>query len=96
MKGIFGKLGAAGFVHVTGLVRVDHGSGLGITFRQDEPIFSLVKYWGTWDSNNGVVAVVTTEGHVWIRVWTDSMNSGEMQHLLREVCPKGAGCGVPC
>lgn len=90
------KLAAAGFVRVDGLRAEGCGSYI---------IEPKVNELGHYDMNNGMMAIVTMGGEVWLAasVFPPSSIASSAYHspsnlgeLIRELCPRGTGANVPC
>lgn len=80
------ELAQCGFVHVTGLEAQNldkswHTIGDELSIRQ----------LGKYCQNNGVAAITTDGGEVWI-----GSSMGSWPECLQEIAPNEEGCFVPC
>jgi hypothetical protein len=83
-----------------GFVRVD---GLQVQGHMSYIIEPRVFEFGRFDMNNGVAAIVTDGGEVWIAtigattIAESYYNAqGPFGEMLRRLCPNGVGVNVPC
>jgi hypothetical protein len=79
-----------GFVNVSGLP-VRHPDNKITIIRSD------VRWFGCHTGNNGMTAIHTLRGQVFLREgYVQKENANEYFALLREICPNGRGAHVPC
>jgi len=76
-----------GFVRVDGLATYRPGDN------EESVIVADESHLGRWDYNNGIYAVVTTGGEVWIRAAEGAKPSSG---FFETVTPNRSGCFVPC
>lgn len=93
MQGI--ELQRFGFVHVTGLIALDVGSRGG-----EWEVCATEEDRGRWNTNNNMIAAVTTEGEIWLAKAgqkVDLSTGSELARVLEGLCPHGqGGLYVPC
>ena len=76
----------------SGFVRVD-GLTAYRSIGEENVIVADESHLGRWDCNNGIYAVVTTGGEVWIRAAEGAKPSSG---FFETVTPNRSGCFVPC
>ena len=82
-----------GFLHATGLVARRLPDGESYTIGEDLRQREL----GRWDQNNGVIAVVTPGGEVWLAPYRANLKHNEcLASVAQSIAVKGKGVFVPC
>lgn len=80
-----------GFIHVTGL-EASRG--------KEEPVKIEPQLGdrGKWDYNNGMMSIITMDGEVWLRHYSNIQidDNPEFQALRTKLCPRGKGAFVHC
>lgn len=80
-------LGHLGMVHVTGLPIQDVEGSLD----NGRPISAHRSDWGKYGKHHGMIVAILETGEVFLSAFTN-----DIYNRLPQICPKGAGAGVPC